>query len=309
MEELFLMSNAVIYRYIDFMEEAFPFKMVFISSAKNLNRVQHAHEHFQVCYISRGLCKHSIGDRLSTLSRGDIIAIPPFEEHQLIAFSDADDDLELIQIDFMPFFINDNMRELSTLEGFADFLYIQPLMQKNNPLWPKLNISSTNIDKVEALIESMKTELRNKEEGFQLSIKADLLKFLVIIGREFKSYAVNHGKNDAINQYKNNFKDIILFIEENFSSDLKLEDIAQKANMSPSYFSHMFKLIKGSTLIDYINQLRINKAMDLLVNTNQSIIEVSSSVGFNNLGHFNRMFKRISGITPSLYRKSKRSSL
>ena len=296
------MSKHQFYRFSDYMEESFPFKIEYI---KKLNCILHSHEHFQICYVLKGLCKHCVCDKITILSKGDIFAIPPNEEHLLSYINNSE--VEIIQIDFMDFFINGNMRELISMESFNDFLYLHPLISVSNEIIPRLQMSSDNSEKIEVLIKSMFLELKAKEEGYQLSIKADLLKMLVIIGREFKNYVFKNKKYNDIRQYKNKFTEIINYIEKNYNLDFKLNDLAHMANMSPTYFSHMFKMVKGNTLIEFINHTRINKAMDFLTKSTSNITEVSLLVGFNNLSHFNKIFKRITGVNPSNYKKSKQN--
>ena len=295
------MNENIFYKYSDFMEEEFPFKIE-IKGRNNLNGILHAHDNFQICYVSKGMCLHSVGSRTSTLTKGDVFSIPPYETHKLHSLEEKE--VEIIQIDFTTFFINENMREITSMESFNDFLYIQPLMSKDRETIPKLNISSQNSAHIEKLIDSMYREFKEKEEGFKLSIKADLLKLLVIIGREFKRYVLEDEENRSAAQYKEKFKEVIRFIEENYNKDIKLEEVALKSNMSPAYFSHLFKIITQNSVVDFINQTRINKAMEFLKTTNLNVTEICFLVGFNNLGHFNKMFKRISGATPSQFKKA-----
>lgn len=298
------MSDHLIYKLSDFTEEGFPFK-IDIKHEQMLNSLLHAHDNFQICYVAKGVCHHLVNDRVSMLTKGDIFSIPPFEKHNLLKYED--NEVKIIQIDFLPGFIKESGQEINYMESFTDFLYIQPLITKDYELLHKLNISTVNSEKIEKLIDSMLEELENKGEGYRLSIKADLLKMLVIIGREFKNYTVKSEKSEVIQQYKNRFQEIINFIDVNYNRNIKLEEIAHKANMSPAYFSHMFKVVKGSALVDYVNQTRVNRAMDLLTQSEMNVTEICFHVGFNNLGHFNRMFKRITGSTPTIYKRSKNS--
>lgn len=83
----------------------------------------------------------------------------------------------------------------------------------------------------------------------------------------------------------------------------RLENIAARAFMSVSHFSNVFKLVMGKSFVDYINDIRIAKGMELLAGTDAGIAEIGYQVGFNNLGHFNRMFRKKAGVSPSQYRK------
>lgn len=97
------------------------------------------------------------------------------------------------------------------------------------------------------------------------------------------------------------------FIEERFSDDLHVEDIAKVANLSKYYFTKEFKKITGLTPIQYLIRKRINHAEFLLENTSQSIFQISIDAGFNTEVNFFYHFKKANNCTPNDYRKLHRN--
>ena len=233
-------------------------------------------------------------------------ALPIYEEHTIIPIDGKD--FVCVEINFTPRFINENMTEKSIMDSFVDFAYIQPFVHMEHELIPKLNLPAPSQYIIEQLISSMQTELDAMQEGYRLSIKADLLKMLIILGREFKSFIERGSEIKIVKKYRNSFDEAVNYIDACYNTDISLEKAATRACMSPSYFSHIFKMIKNQTFIDYLNRIRIRKAMDLLKSSDMNITEISFESGFGNLGHFNRMFKRITGTTPKEYRKQVRIS-
>jgi len=94
------------------------------------------------------------------------------------------------------------------------------------------------------------------------------------------------------------------YIQENSSSDISLNDIAEHIGLNPAYLSKMFKESFGQNFIDYLNKVRINKAKQLLESTQLSIKDIGFKVGFNTIQNFMRAFKKYEGITPGQYRQS-----
>ena len=92
------------------------------------------------------------------------------------------------------------------------------------------------------------------------------------------------------------------FIEEHQTEDLSLEDVAKAVNTSSFYFCKMFRKITGINFTDYVSRLRIERAKNLLLNPNLRISEIAYEVGFQSLTHFNRVFKKIAGQAPTVYR-------
>jgi AraC-like DNA-binding protein len=93
------------------------------------------------------------------------------------------------------------------------------------------------------------------------------------------------------------------FIQENQSEDLSLGQVAKAVNTSTFYFCKMFKKATGLNFTDYVSRLRIEKAKNLLLNRNLRVSEIAYEVGFQSLTHFNRVFKKIMGQSPTEYRE------
>jgi AraC-like DNA-binding protein/ligand-binding sensor protein len=92
------------------------------------------------------------------------------------------------------------------------------------------------------------------------------------------------------------------FIQDNFSEDLSLGQVAKAVNTSPFYFCKMFKRATGINFTEFVARVRIEKAKNLLLNPNLRISEIAFEVGFQSLTHFNRVFKKVLGRSPTDYR-------
>lgn len=93
------------------------------------------------------------------------------------------------------------------------------------------------------------------------------------------------------------------YISGHYSQSLTLEQIGQEVGLNPSYFSNIFKKETGISFIDYLTDIRIQNAKDLLTETKLEIIDISEHTGFHDLKYFNRCFRKITGMTPAAYRK------
>ena len=98
------------------------------------------------------------------------------------------------------------------------------------------------------------------------------------------------------------------FISKNFRDELRLNQLADIAGMSPSAFSRFFKLHTGRNLTDYIIDTRLGSAARMLVDTNRSVSEICFQCGFNNLSNFNRIFKKKKGCSPTEFRENFRKT-
>jgi AraC-like DNA-binding protein/ligand-binding sensor protein len=92
------------------------------------------------------------------------------------------------------------------------------------------------------------------------------------------------------------------YIHEHQSEDISLGQIARAVNASSFYFCKLFKKSTGINFVDYLSRLRIEKAKNLLLNPNCLVSEIAFEVGFQSLTHFNRVFKKLTGESPTAYR-------
>lgn len=94
------------------------------------------------------------------------------------------------------------------------------------------------------------------------------------------------------------------YIANNYCSDITLEDVSEVVNVSPNYFSKLFKDETGSNFIDYLTTLRIEKAKKLLSDSKQYNKEICYQIGYSDPNYFSRIFKKVVGVTPTEYKAS-----
>ena len=94
------------------------------------------------------------------------------------------------------------------------------------------------------------------------------------------------------------------YINENYSLDFSLEDVADKVYLSAVYLSRLFKKMAGENFVDYLIRVRMNKAMELLQQPRFKAYEICEMVGYKNSRYFSRLFKQFTGFTPSEYRNN-----
>ena len=89
----------------------------------------------------------------------------------------------------------------------------------------------------------------------------------------------------------------------NYSREISLDDVSRQVNISPYYFSKIFKEESGLNFIEYLTNIRIDKAKELLSETDMSIKEVCATCGYTDPNYFSRSFKKNVGVTPTEYKE------
>ncbi|MDF2962549.1 MAG: hypothetical protein K0S39_4284 [Paenibacillus sp.] len=275
------MNSVPVFRYKDFMQEDFPVKYE-IRSETNYNPVPHGHEYFQICYVLNGVCRHVVYDEQTDLKRGDLFSIPPYTMHSFMPLDGQA--FELVQLDFMPSLLEETIRELSNISLNRHLL---------------INLSPRSQIVIERLMEDIKMEMEAKEAYHQYAVRADLLKFLVLISRE-----VNGWVRANESGYERAIREVIHYMEQHMEKPLALKEAAARVSVSPNYFSALFKMVAGVTFSSFLSELRLRKAGELLLHSEKSVAEVLEAAGYKHIGHFYKMFKKMYGVTPYEYRKN-----
>jgi AraC-like DNA-binding protein len=100
-------------------------------------------------------------------------------------------------------------------------------------------------------------------------------------------------------------KDVIQYCFEHYTKSISLAEVASVAVMSNEAFCRYFKRHTSKSFISFLNEIRVVNAGKMILHTDMPIKEIAWSVGFNNITHFNRVFKQLNGVTPKEYRKNK----
>ena len=101
---------------------------------------------------------------------------------------------------------------------------------------------------------------------------------------------------------ENRIKDAILYLENNFSKDFSVDDLAKIAYLSPTSFRRLFFECKGMSPVDYRNTLRIRRAAEILKSGKFTISEAAEKVGINDVKYFSKLFRRYLGTTPRFFK-------
>lgn len=95
------------------------------------------------------------------------------------------------------------------------------------------------------------------------------------------------------------------FIDSHFNKDISLDDVSREVDISPYYFSKIFKEETGKNFVEYVTEIRMNRAKELLVGTDMSMKEICSEIGYADPNYFSRTFKKNTGLTPTEYKEGK----
>jgi AraC-like DNA-binding protein len=248
----------------------------------------HSHDFMELVVIESGYGIQLVEDIHIPIRAGDVFVIHPSQSHAYI----EKQDLTLTNI----IYFDDNsiplLTDLKQSPAYQAMFSLEPLIGEGSA---RLNLGYTELQRIGKLVDSLQKSLL-LEEGHSATIATlDFLSLLNELCRYYENSAPNHGRA-LIDLSK-----IIAYIDCNLGENRSVEELSKMANMSLRTFQRRFQDILGVSPVQYILEKRLEKACQLLKDSNIQISEVSYEVGFQTTTYFSRAFKKSTGLSPKQY--------
>lgn len=277
-------------------EKSIPMLRLYDTYVEPFNRRFREHHHtafeMSVCCSGEGI--YQTKDARHSIKRGDVFFFGSNDAHCITDIFGTEDML-LTSIQFEPRFL------WAYGEHDFDIKYMNILSSENRPFPQRLSAGSEPAELISKSLLYMKEEYLKGHDGYEYMIKSELLRLLILLMRrnseksDNKDFSVR--KTNIINLDK-----AMDYIDKNFSSEITLDELSVLSGMSKNYFCSVFKKLNGLTPWDYITIRRIEKAAELLKSTNENVLDIAMSCGYNSTANFNRAFKKVTGRVPKDYR-------
>lgn len=247
----------------------------------------HCHDFLSIIYILSGSCMYNINNIPHKVKKGDLLIFNPGVYHGKV----LTDDSEILEFQ----------------AGFQD-LHIKGLPPNylvDSNVSPIINASKYETDILKCCTEIVSEHGKN-EPGFELILKSLGMKLLAILIRAtFDGDALKEKDSLNVKSYDKTaiVNSIVEFINYNYMSELSLDIISQSMYLSPMYISKIFKDETGDSPINYLIKLRLHKAKEALIEGQSSIKDIAHSVGYSDVYHFSKLFKKYYGCPPSVFKK------
>ncbi|NQZ30821.1 MAG: AraC family transcriptional regulator [Oceanospirillaceae bacterium] len=252
----------------------------------------HYHQEYELHLITQSSGKVFIGDYIGNFYPNSLILTGPNLPHNWI--TETTDNESYLDRDKLITFTDQWIDSASAV--IPEMKAVDDLLQKSRCGVEFLD--STVIQKVADLLGSIPQSSRLG----RLSVFMQIMALLVatddyqLLSSDSYQVKKDDKKQARVNQAVN-------FVFENYQQDIKLEEVAEHLGMQPTYFSKFFRRATGRKFVEFVINLRITRACDLLVNSDAPITNICFDVGFSNISNFNRHFHSYKGMTPSKYRQ------
>lgn len=253
-------------------------KLLYITEARygeDWASIPHTHHFTEIFYILKGKGSFKAANDHFSIKESDLIVVNSSVPHT--EYSDKKDPLEYIVlgINGLEFYTSDN----------TDYI---------------LQNFSYQREELSFYLKTMLREIRSKEPNFE-NICQNLLEVLIAhIMRRSKIELTAAPTKKSTRECRF----IEQYLNEHFKEDISLQTLSDLTYLNKYYLVHAFKNYKGISPISYLIQLRVEESKHLLETTNNSVAKIATQTGFSSQSYFTQTFRKVTGLTPSEYRKA-----
>lgn len=251
------------------------------------------HDRYEIYYLLSGARDYLVRDNIYSVQKGEMILIPAGELHKSLDSERPDHERIVIEFD---------RRLIDGLIGQQDL----PLLDVFKIDQYVLHMTDTAQRQTERLLFDIIRELRGEAPGYLAMVQASLLQLLILIYRCDDRHSSQSGA--PLPGRKAWIVSITHYIHNHYADPLTLSGLARQFAVSPYYLSRCFSQETGLHLPDYINLIRVKEAKQRLLQGQTRIADIALAVGFTNVTHFGRVFRKIHGVSPSELKRTIRVS-
>lgn len=250
----------------------------------------HWHEQFQILYFEQGEALIHCHSHPYEVKSGDVVIINSNEIHygetlcQHLVYHIVKIDLNFL---------------VSSQVDFCQTEYINPLLHGQIRFQNHITQDEGLAEQVQQIVK----EYHQQEIGCELAIKAHIYHIMVLLLRRYKQEVFHNNEQNRQQKSMHQLRTVLEYMDQHYNENISLTELASLANMSNQHFCRIFKTITGKRPVDYMNYLRINKAVILLSESDFNISEIAMAVGFDDSNYFSRLFKKYQKKSPSAMRK------
>ncbi|WP_262506789.1 AraC family transcriptional regulator [Sporocytophaga myxococcoides] len=247
----------------------------------------HQQDFWELTYIIGGRGTRVIGDAMGPFSEGEVILIPPHIPHCWSFDEDICDKegkIENICIFFSDVFLKNNGIVFPELEAV-----IKRIMEHSQAI----SFGGSGLSAMQRIVKSMIRQ--NKVERL-----SSMIRLLPLIAQPEIANTVGGPVVEDTNDKRMQL--LQLYVMNNFQNTITLDMVSKFIGMEKASFCVFFKKMTKTSFFSYLTEYRIEASCKLLLNTSLSVAEVCNASGFSDVPYYNRVFKRLKGMTPTQYR-------
>jgi AraC-like DNA-binding protein len=265
---------------------------IFSRVKQSFNFPLHYHEEYELNLIlnARG-AKRVIGDHMEEIDELELVLVGPNLPHAWFTHKCKSPEIKEVTIQWHKDLFEEKFLQRNQLS------FIRKMFELSSK---GVLFSKETVQQIHPRITSL-----NQQSGFDSVMGLINILHDLSISRNMSTLSSTNSNNEILfNTNSRRIQKAFDYMNKNYDKQITLKDMAKLVNMTEVSFSRFIKKRTGISFIDSLNEIRIGHASRMLIDTSNSITEVSYSCGFNNISNFNRLFKRKKGCTPKEFREN-----
>ncbi len=282
-----------------FKDDECPINLSRIDRRKNkshdfdLTETEHFHDFIEVVFILNGHGTQMLQGNEYEVRAGDVFVLQGNQKHY---FKDAGS-VEIVNLMFDGINNSDLINEkVKLMEGYKALFILEPTYRSKHHFKNMLRLTRDELATIEVILNTMFVEQEQKNDGYKVILLNRLEELVVLLSRHYSNIKTTRAK--ALLRISK----VIDFIETNYQKNINIDELSEMAFMSKRNFMRVFKGAVGLSPINYLKQVRLQKARFLLRETNRQIYDISDLCGFTDSNYFIKCFKKTYGTTPNKFR-------
>jgi len=285
-------------RYEEPLDREFPFLIrLFHYASRHVTRAQTWHDRLELFIPLDGPVRFATAGRVQELQAGDLLVVDNLKPHWVVDFRGFN--TRVVVISFLQEFV------YSLGSPSHDYAFLLPFYSKFEQRPHVLQAGDAGARAAYEALARLVACYFGKEERalFRTGCKAYLLELLYHLATRFRSSEILKWEFTRQQQRSERLKKLFDHISRQYAEKLSVAAAARLAGMNPPQFMKIFKQVAGMTLVAYLNHVRLANGARLLRETDRSIAEIASEVGFADQSYFDKRFKRAFGQAPKEFRR------
>lgn len=256
---------------------------------------KHKHDYLEMTFVYSGSIHQNIEGKELEVKKGEIILLDMNVEHSIAEASIEDIAINvLIKKEFFDWIFLSQIAYNDLISNFV----VKAIYGKGN-IKQYIHFKTSRNDRVWNIMLQILIEYYEERNGMKTAIRAYMLLLFNELLRDYKKYM----SDQMVYKIDKTISSEILDYVKNHYKDMNLKTMSEYFNYNPDYMGKLIKKVTGENLKDIVKNQRINQAEYLLKNTDMSVVDIVSEVGYSNVSYFYRQFREELGITPDKYRR------
>jgi AraC-like DNA-binding protein len=258
----------------------------------------HAHDNVELVVVTSGGGLHCTEGGRWPIARGDVFAIPVGMAHGYARTRQ----LQLINLGYDPTRLTGPWAHLAGMPGFSALSLIEPRLRRHQAFAGHLHLNEPDLQGILAMAGELERELVQRAAGWESAAEGWMLQLLIRLARHYGALATPAAASAL------RLSAVVAWIEAHLAQPLDQEHLARIGHLSRATLQRLFSAAYGTSVMRYVESLRIARARELLAGGGAGVAAVAAAVGYPDANHFARVFRRHLGCAPGDFRRGRGSA-